>query len=144
MKQHFRFRLVENTPRLVVADPYYTLATIIQMAVGILAGFVGTFAILAGDGINALAFGIATVCLMIFMIAEITLVRADSLRGRLSIPGTDVSEVICQLNCHTFHPEGTTTEDRFGLSSRKQPSRMIWRCARCGEERWLEPGVEPK
>jgi RNase P subunit RPR2 len=142
-KQQLRFRLVENTPRLVVADPYYTLIAIAQLAVGIVAVFVGIIAVFAENGANALALGLAALCLIIYIIVEITVVRAESLQGRLSIPGADVSETICRLSHHTFHPEGTTTEDRFGLSSRKQPLRMIWTCTRCGEERRLEPGVEP-
>jgi hypothetical protein len=143
-KQHLRFRLVENTPRLVVAEPYYTLIAIAQLLVGILAGFVGMIAILAGNRVNVLALGVAAICLLVYIAVEVTLVRAESLRGRLSIPGADLTETICRLSRHTFHPEGTTTEDRLGLSPRKQPPRMVWTCTRCGEERWLEPGVSPE
>lgn len=140
---HFRFRIVENTPRFVVADPYYTLIAVGQTTVGILAGFVGVIALLVGDGVNAVALGVAVICLLLYIALELTVVRAESLRGRLSLPGADVSETICRLHHHSFRPEGTTIEDRFGLSSRTHPPRMVWRCRRCGEERWLEPGVSP-
>lgn len=142
-KSHLRFRLVGNTPRLVVADPYYTLIDIAQIAVGILGTAVSIVAVFAGNDLNALALGAGAICLLIYLTVEFTLVRAESPRGRLSILGEDLSETVCQLSHHTFHPEGTTTEDRFGLSSRKQPPQMVWTCTRCGEERRLEPGIAP-
>ena len=143
-KPHFRFRIVGSTPRVVVADPYYTLLEIAQMAVGILGVFVSVMAILTGNGLNALALGGGVLCLLIYMITESLMIRAESLRGRLSLPGSDLTETICRLSHHTFHPEGITTEDRLGLSPQRQPPRMVWTCTRCGEERWLEPGVSPE
>lgn len=142
-KTHLRFRLVGNTPRLVVADSYYTLIEIVQMAVGILGISVSIVAVFAGNDVNALALGAGALGLLIYLTLEVTLVRAESLRGRLSIPGADLSETICRLSHHTFHPEGITTEDRFGLSSRKHPPRMVWICTRCGEECLHEPGIGP-
>ena len=91
-KPHFRFRVVGNTPRLVVADPYYTLLEIAQMAVGILGVFVSVLTLLVGNRLNALALGGGALCLLIYMITELFLVRAESLRGRLSIPGADLTD----------------------------------------------------
>ncbi|WP_152420454.1 hypothetical protein [Halococcus thailandensis] len=105
----------------MVADPYYTLVAVGQTAVGILAGFIGMIAVLVGNGVNAMALGVAAICLLLYLALELTVVRAESLRGRLSLPGADVSETICRLHHHSFRPEGTTVEDRFGLSSRPHP-----------------------
>ncbi|HET7324608.1 MAG TPA: hypothetical protein VFJ06_09770 [Halococcus sp.] len=55
-----------------------------------------------------------------------------------------LSTVLCRVGHHAYHPAGITTEDRLGLTPRKQPPRMVWVCARCGDEQWLTPGVSPE
>lgn len=55
----------------------------------------------------------------------------------------DIDELRCRFGRHAYRPRGITTEDRFGLTPREQPPRMVWVCARCGEEEWLPPGISP-
>lgn len=143
-KPRFRLRFVDYTPRIVVADPYYTIVEITQFAVGVVGVLVSIIAVVDGTGVTVPSLGIGIIFLLVYLVIDLSLVRAESLQGRLSVPGADISEMICRFSRHTFRPEGTTTADRFGLSPREQPPQMIWTCTRCGEERWLEPGISPK
>jgi|GEM_PF-6160617 len=144
---HIRLRFIGNTPRLIVASPYYTLVELAQIGIGIFGVFgvgMGIEALLTRDELFTplLVGGIA--CLLIYLGVECSLIRAESLEGRLSIPGSDISEMICRVSHHSYRPDGVTTRDRFGISSREHPPRMVWHCTRCGDERWIEPGVSPE
>ncbi len=57
---------------------------------------------------------------------------------------TEMLEWGCRFGWHDYEPDGITTEDRFGITPREQPPRMVWVCTRCGDEKWLEPGVSPE
>jgi hypothetical protein len=60
------------------------------------------------------------------------------------MPGSPISELLCRMGRHAYQPQGITTEDRLGVTPRPQPPRMVWVCTRCGDERWLSPGVSPE
>jgi hypothetical protein len=149
MKQQARIRLrfVGNRPRILVAEPYYTPVTIVQTAAGALGAFtsiIGGMATLVSNSILGPLLGLAAVCLVVFIGGELTLVRADSIKGRLSVPSSDISALRCRISHHAYESQGITIEDRFRVSPRPQPPRMVWMCTRCGDEQWLRPGVTPE
>lgn len=59
------------------------------------------------------------------------------------MPSSDISALFCQIGRHTYQPQGITTEDKLGLTPQEQPSRIVWICARCGDEQRLSPGISP-
>ena len=149
MRQKARIRLqfVGGRPRILVAEPYYTPISVVQTAagaLGVFAGIIGGMAAVVGTGVIVPLLGVAVVCVLLFVVGKLTLVCADSVSGRLSVSDSDISELLCQIDGHAYQTRGITTEDRLGLSSRPQPPRMIWICARCGDEQWLTPGISPK
>ena len=149
MKQNTRIRLqfVGNRPRILVAEPYYTSVSLAQTAAGSLGAFasiIGGMAAIVGNGVVVPLLSLAVVCLLVFIGGELTLVRTDSVSGRVSAPDSDSSDLFCRVGRHTYRPQGITTEDRLGLTPRQQPPRMIWICTRCGDEQWLTPGISPE
>jgi hypothetical protein len=149
MKQRPRIRLrfVGDRPRILVAEPYYTPVSIVQTAAGALGAFatiIGGMAAVVGNGVLVPLLGMAVVCLLIFAVGELTLVRADSVSRQLSESDSDTSELLCRIGRHNYQPQGVTTEDRLGLTLRPQPPRMVWICARCGDEQRLTSGVSPE
>lgn len=133
--QH-RLRPVGNTPRR-------TFIEIVQVPIGILGIFVSLLAVFGGDELNVLALATGAICLLVYATVEFTLICGETPTKHLSTPSASLSEMICRLNHHAFHPEGITTEDRFGLASHKHPPLMVWTCSRCDENRWVEPGITP-
>ena len=142
-KPHSRRGVVEHAPRIVLADPYYTVAELTQIVVGVVGVFALVVAIVDGAAFTVPSLTVGVVFLSVYVVAELTLSRAEPLRGRLTTSERSVPDAICRFHHHSFRPEGTTTADGSGLSRREQPPQMVWTCARCGERRRLEPGVSP-
>lgn len=143
MTQHARLslRFMDGRPQIVVAEPYYTPVSVVQTAAGALGAFgcvIGGLAGVVGQGLVVPLLGMAVVCLLFFIVGELTLVRTHSAGGRLAVP--DSVGVFCRIGRHDYHPQGMTTEDQFG---RTRPPQMAWTCARCGDEQWLTPGRSP-
>jgi|SRR5699024_3857253 len=146
-RARIRLRFIGNTPRLIVAKPYYTLIELGQIVIGISGIFgigMNIEALLVRDELFTLLLVEGIVCLLIYIGIELSLVHAESLQGRLSLPGSNVSEMVCKLRTHIYRPEGVTTQDRFGIPSQQQSPQMVWECARCGKECRLEPGFSPE
>ena len=83
-KAHVRLQFVGNRPRILVAETYYTPVILVQTAAGALGAFasiIGGMAAIVGNGVSAPLFGLAVVCLLVFIGGELTLIRATSLRG---------------------------------------------------------------
>ena len=142
-KPHSRRGFVGHAPRIVLTDPYYTVAELTQIVVGVVGVFALVVAIVDGAEFTVPSLTVGVVFLAVYSVAELTLSRAEPLRGRLATSGGSVPDAVCRLHHHSFRPDGTTTTDGAGLSHREQPPQMTWTCARCGERRRLEPGVSP-
>ena len=149
MKQRagIRVEFIDDIPRIVVPESYYAPIKVATTTAGALGAFVsiigGTAALAGSDEIGPL-LGTATVCILVFTISELIVVRTVSVSEGLGVSDSDSSTVICRIARHDYQPQGITIEDRFGLTPRPQPPRMVWRCARCGNEQWLSPGTSPK
>ncbi|HET7325394.1 MAG TPA: hypothetical protein VFJ06_13790 [Halococcus sp.] len=174
-KARIRVRLVGYKPRILLAEPYYTLVTVATTAAGALGAFasvIGGASVVVGEGVISPLLGAAVVLLLVFLGGELVVVRVDSpisgvrnprcvhLKARVVV-GRRVTESIsrilnigalseveipalgCWISGHAYQPQGMTTKDRLGLTPRDQPPRMVWTCARCGDEQWLTPGISP-
>lgn len=178
MRQRARVRvqLRGYKPRILVAEPYYALATVVTTAAGALGAFasvIGGISVMVGEGLISPLLGAAVVLFLVFLGGELLVVRVDSLSSGARTPrrvrptaraamGQRVSESVsrmldmnalfedeipvldCRISGHAYQPQGITTEDRLGLTPREQPPRMVWACARCGDEQWLTPGISPE
>ena len=149
MKQRagIRVEFRGNRPQTLVPEPYYTPVEVATTAAGALGSFmsiIGGMAALVGNGVIGPLLGTATLCIFLFIIGELIVVRAAPGSRRLKAPDPDVPAVVCRIVRHAYQPQGITTEDRLGLTPRPQPSRMVWRCTRCGDEQWLPPGTSPE
>jgi hypothetical protein len=174
-RAQIRVRLVGYKPRILVAEPYYTLVAVVTTAVGALGAFasvIGGISGVVGEGLISPLLGAAVVLLLAFLGGELLVVRADSLSSGARTPRRirptarvaverrvpkSVSRMLnmdalseggipalgCRISGHAYQSQGITTEDRLGLTPREQPPRMVWICARCGDEQWLTPGISP-
>lgn len=175
-KARIRFQFVENKPRILAVEPYYTLFTVVQTAAGALGAFastIGGMSAMVGEGIISPLLGTTVVLFLVFLGGELLLVRANPPTSEVRSPQgvrptvrsvverkvtdsvsrimgmnvpseIEISTLLCRNGRHAYHPQGITTKDRLGISFRPQPPRMVWRCARCGEEQWLTPGISPE
>lgn len=142
-----RVEFIGNRHQILVPEPYYTpieVATTSAGALGAFGSIIGGMAALVGNGVIGPLLGTATVCIILFTIGELMVVRAAPVSGRLSAFNSDVSAVVCRIARHAYRPQGITTEVRLGLTPRPQPPRMVRRCTRCGDEQWLPPGTAPE
>lgn len=149
MKQRaaIRVEFIGDRPRILVREPYYApieIATTAAGALGAFASIIGGMAVIVGNGMIGPLLGTAIVCIFVFTISELMMVRAAPVKGRLNAPDSDFSAKVCRITRHDYQPQGVTTEDRLGITPRPQPPRMVWRCTRCGDEQWLPPGTSPE
>lgn len=175
-RARIRARLVGYMPQILLAEPSYTLVTVVMTAAGALGVFVsviGGASVVVGEGIISPLLEAAVVFLIVFLGGELLVVRVDSplseawnqrrvhprerAVARQKVPESisqmmttgalsevEIPALGCRISGHAYQPQGITTEDRLGLTPREQPPRMVWTCARCGDEQWLTPGISPE
>ncbi len=161
---------------VLLAEPYYTLVSVVTRAagaLGVFASVIGGVSGVVGEGVISPLLGAAVVFLIVFLGGELLVVRVDSPSSGARNPRRvrptahlvverrvteSVSRILnigalseveipalgCRISGHAYQPQGITTKDRLGLTPREQPPRMVWTCARCGDEQWLTPGIPPE
>lgn len=80
-RTRIRVRLVGYKPRILVAEPYYTLVSVVTRAAGALGAFasvIGGASVVVGEGVISPLLGVAVVFLLAFLGGELLVVRGDS------------------------------------------------------------------